>query len=83
MGGTSQAVSIKTHFDTWLASKMAHSATSTGERYEVIHADGYVLPHPLDKKNFSGKFGLRVEPALHRRLAAKAVAAGESDFANL
>ena len=29
-------------------------------------------------KRFSGKFVLRVEPALHRRLAAKALAAGES-----
>ena len=29
-------------------------------------------------KKFSGRFVLRVEPALHRRLAAKALAAGES-----
>ena len=29
-------------------------------------------------KKFSGKFVLRLEPALHRRLAAKAIAAGES-----
>jgi len=27
---------------------------------------------------FSGKFVLRLEPALHRRLAVKALAAGES-----
>jgi predicted HicB family RNase H-like nuclease len=36
------------------------------------------LPEPLATKEFSGKFVLRVEPALHRRLAAKALAAGES-----
>lgn len=36
------------------------------------------LPEPLTTKEFSGKFVLRVEPALHRRLAAKALAAGES-----
>ena len=33
---------------------------------------------PRAAKKFSGKFVLRVEPALHRRLAAKALAAGES-----
>jgi predicted HicB family RNase H-like nuclease len=31
----------------------------------------------LGKKEFSGKFVLRVQPALHRRLAVKALAAGE------
>jgi predicted HicB family RNase H-like nuclease len=36
------------------------------------------MSHPLGKKAFSGKFVLRVEPAIHRRLAAKALAAGES-----
>ena len=45
---------------------------------ELIHADGTGLPHPLGKKEFSGKFVLRVEPAIHRRLATKALAAGES-----
>jgi predicted HicB family RNase H-like nuclease len=33
---------------------------------------------PLGHKEFSGKFVLRVEPAIHRRLAAKALATGES-----
>ena len=40
--------------------------------------DGTPLPEPLNAKKFSGKFVLRLEPALHRRLAAKAIAAGES-----
>lgn len=48
------------------------------EMVELIHADGHALPVPLGKKEFSGKFVLRVEPAMHRRLAAKALAAGES-----
>ena len=43
-----------------------------------FHADGQEMPRPLSKKAFSGKFVLRVEPAIHRRLAAKALAAGES-----
>ena len=48
------------------------------EMLALIHADGHELPEPLTAKPFSGKFVLRVEPALHRRLAAKALAAGES-----
>ncbi|HEX3625542.1 MAG TPA: toxin-antitoxin system HicB family antitoxin [Verrucomicrobiae bacterium] len=48
------------------------------EMITLIHADGQELPEPLAAKKFSGKFILRVEPALHRRLAAKALAAGES-----
>ncbi len=45
---------------------------------EALASDGHELPAPLEMKEFSGKFVLRVEPALHRRLAAKALAAGES-----
>jgi predicted HicB family RNase H-like nuclease len=47
------------------------------EMVALIHTDGHDLPDPMGKE-FSGKFILRVEPALHRRLAAKALAAGES-----
>ena len=48
------------------------------EMITLIYADGHEVPEPLAAKKFSGKFILRVEPALHRRLAAKALAAGES-----
>ncbi|MGP8198260.1 MAG: toxin-antitoxin system HicB family antitoxin [Limisphaerales bacterium] len=48
------------------------------EWVEILETDGRELPEPLAAKKFSGKFVLRVEPALHRRLAAKALAAGES-----
>ena len=48
------------------------------EWVETLAKDGGDLPEPLGKKEFSGKFVLRVEPVLHRRLAAKALAAGES-----
>jgi predicted HicB family RNase H-like nuclease len=49
------------------------------EWIELLNKDGAELPSPLSgEKAFSGKFVLRVEPALHRRLAAKAIAAGES-----
>ncbi|HRY51975.1 MAG TPA: toxin-antitoxin system HicB family antitoxin [Candidatus Paceibacterota bacterium] len=48
------------------------------EMVGLIHADGQEMPCPLGQKEFSGKFVLRIEPAIHRRLAAKALAAGES-----
>jgi predicted HicB family RNase H-like nuclease len=48
------------------------------EWVELLHKDNVPLPEPLDAKKFSGRFVLRVEPALHRLLAAKAQAAGES-----
>ena len=44
----------------------------------LLHQDDVPKPDPLAKKHFSGKFVLRVDPAVHRRLAAKALAAGES-----
>ena len=49
------------------------------EWIELLHRDRAPMPEPLGKvSDFSGKFVLRVEPAIHRRLAAKALAAGES-----
>ncbi len=49
------------------------------EWIELLEKDGSTLPEPFGKvSDFSGKFVLRVEPALHRRLAAKALATGES-----
>jgi predicted HicB family RNase H-like nuclease len=48
------------------------------EWIELLHKDGMSLPDSLSAKSFSGKFVLRIEPAIHRRLAAKALAAGES-----
>ena len=48
------------------------------EWVELLHKDGKPLPETLDNKRYSGKFVVRVDPALHRRVAAKAQAAGES-----
>ncbi len=47
------------------------------EWIELLEGDGEALPKPLGKE-FSGKFVLRLEPALHRRLAARAMVAGQS-----
>lgn len=44
----------------------------------VLESDGHPLPSALGDRKFSGKFMLRVEPAVHRRLAVKAQASGES-----
>lgn len=49
------------------------------EWIELLHKDGIEVPETLaGKKDFSGKFVLRVEPSLHKRLAAKALASGDS-----
>src|SRR6185369_16044488 len=56
----------------------AELCAAAEEMVELIHADGLKPPHPLGRKEFSGKFVLRMEPAFHRRLAAKALATGES-----
>jgi predicted HicB family RNase H-like nuclease len=60
------------------AAVYAELCTAVQEMVELIYVDGHEMPHPLGTKEFSGKFVLRVEPAIHRRLAAKALAAGES-----
>jgi predicted HicB family RNase H-like nuclease len=43
----------------------------------VLHKDGAPLPK-TGSTSFSGKFVVRVDPALHRRLALKAKVSGES-----
>lgn len=47
------------------------------EWIEILHKDGK-LPEALDPKKYSGEFMVRLEPELHRRLASKALAEGES-----
>ena len=45
----------------------------------TLEAGGTPLPAATaDRRKYSGKFVLRVEPAMHRRLVLKALAAGES-----
>jgi predicted HicB family RNase H-like nuclease len=60
--------------------KVYKELCETAEEWiELLHKDGAPLPETVGAiKKYSGKFVLRVEPAIHRRLAAKAVAAGES-----
>lgn len=50
-----------------------------GEWIEILETAGSPLPEATaDRRKYSGKFVLRVEPTLHRRLALKALAEGES-----
>ena len=56
----------------------AELCVAVEEMVGLIHTDGLECPHPFCKKEFSDKFVLRVDPAIHRRLAAKALAAGEN-----
>ena len=56
----------------------AELCAAVEEIIELIAKDGHRLPEPVAGKQFSGRFVLRLEPVLHRRLAAKALAAGES-----
>lgn len=48
------------------------------EMIAIVFRDGGPLPEAFINRDFSGRFVVRIDPALHRRLAAKAVAAGES-----
>jgi predicted HicB family RNase H-like nuclease len=48
------------------------------EWVEILHKDGVPLPKTKRSSEYSGKFMIRVEPALHQRLVLKAVSTGES-----
>lgn len=48
------------------------------EWVEILHKDGTPLPKPKRSADYSGKFMIRIDPAVHQRLALKAVSTGES-----
>jgi len=48
------------------------------EWVEILHKDGASLPKAKQSADYSGKFMVRVDPAIHQRLALKAVTTGES-----
>jgi predicted HicB family RNase H-like nuclease len=57
------------------ATVYAELCQAAEEWVESLHSDKADLPEP---KKYSGKFVMRVDPLVHRRLAAKAKLAGES-----
>lgn len=60
--------------------KVYRELCATVEQWlELLEKDGEALPQSDDAiDSYSGKFVVRVEPALHQRLVLKAQAAGES-----
>lgn len=48
------------------------------EWVEIFLRDGKPLPEPTSGKKYSGKFLVRVPPAVHKKVALKAAARGES-----
>jgi integrase len=71
MGETLQTVSIKSHFDTWLASKCGRTAKSTGERYGVAVADFLETLGNRATKPLTSLTAADVERFLDHRIAKK------------
>ncbi len=71
MGETLQTVSIKSHFDTWLASKCGRKAKSTGERYGVAVADFLETLGNRATKPLTSLTAADVERFLDHRIAKK------------
>ena len=49
-----------------------------GEWVETLIKDGKPLPASTTSRKFSGKFVVRLSPEIHRKVALKAMARGES-----
>lgn len=60
------------------ASVYADLCNVAEEWVELLEQDGQPLPDPDANAKYSGKFVVRVDPHVHRRLALKARAAGQS-----
>lgn len=48
------------------------------EWVEVLLTDGRPLPESTANKDYSGRFVVRIDPALHKKAALKAMARGDS-----
>jgi predicted HicB family RNase H-like nuclease len=48
------------------------------EWIRLLRQDGHPLPAATANRSFSGKFVVRVSPAIHRKVALKAMARGDS-----
>src|SRR5208283_2512772 len=71
MGETLQTVSIKSHFDTWLASKRQRKSKATGERYGVAVADFLETLGNRASKPLTSLTAADVERFLNHRIAKK------------
>jgi predicted HicB family RNase H-like nuclease len=57
---------------------LAQLQTIVEEWVEALLADGKPLPAGTANRKFSGKFVVRLSPAIHRKVALKAMARGDS-----
>lgn len=61
---------------SWLAASQSAALQGlvdlVAETVSDLSAEGEVIPEPLAKRNYSGRFNLRVGEGLHRRLAMQA-----------
>ena len=71
MGETLQTVSIKSHFDTWLASKCGRKAKSTGERYGMAVSEFLKTLGNRATKNLTSLSAADVQRFLDYRTAQK------------
>lgn len=55
-----------------------HAQDAIQSYLESLDEQGKPLPKPIASKRFSGKIPLRIDPELHRDLAIRAHAGGES-----
>ncbi|MDR2207644.1 MAG: type II toxin-antitoxin system HicB family antitoxin [Azoarcus sp.] len=67
---------------SWLAASVEEALSGIRKVvFEVVKEmqdNGEEVPHPMADRNYSGKFQVRVPPAVHRSLAIKAAEAGVS-----
>lgn len=57
---------------------LAQLQTIVDEWVEALLVDGKPLPEGTNNRTFSGKFVIRISPELHRKVALKAMARGDS-----
>jgi len=60
------------------AEVLAQLNTIVQEWVEILLTDGKPLPEGTANKEYSGKFVVRIDPALHKKAALQAMARGES-----
>jgi len=59
--------------------KVYRELCETAEEWvAILHKDGVSLPKAKRSSDYSGKFMVCIDPAIHQRLALKAVTTGES-----
>lgn len=77
VGSAPPLIGQSCHGDTE-AAVLAQLQTIVEEWVGMLIADGKPLPASTANRKFSGKFVVRVSPEIHRKIALKAMAHGDS-----